>query len=428
MKQLNSGAKQLSEEKNETKLFECHECGFKTKWKATLEKHVLVHKDFDQVELFKCKECPYVTKNNQSLRTHAKVHLNNNEVQMYKCNECSFETKYKQYLKKHLVIHKNFDEVETYQCLECSYISKNKNSLKLHSKLHKNNDELNTYTCNECHYVTKYKYQLKDHLIARHRRSEIIRKFKCSFCTYETHRNSDLKRHILIHKDVGDILGTYNCKHCSFVTESKCALFQHSRVHKKKKILARVKCPECNCMRININTHLLTHKGINEIEAYRCNRCPFVTKHKRSIIRHMQVHQKPQEANTFSTQFSLPLLTHNKQDHHKLNEQKNLSTHHQKSSKEGTQQLYDLGETNRSQMNESVTNAEESSKGHADEAHKQFNSRNTFECSEYSFSTKYKASLRRHVNEIHHQRERVSGNIKEEVDYSISDFVGEIFA
>ncbi|KAJ8948499.1 hypothetical protein NQ318_000036 [Aromia moschata] len=96
----------------EKTIYRCHLCRYKAKRKATLTRHMLVHRDISEVAGYQCKLCPRKTERKIDLVNHVKwIHEGSSKVTMYVCNVCSHETKRKRDMKSHMLIHKDDSKV-----------------------------------------------------------------------------------------------------------------------------------------------------------------------------------------------------------------------------------------------------------------------------------------------------------------------------
>ncbi|KAJ8981107.1 hypothetical protein NQ317_007881 [Molorchus minor] len=126
------------------------------------------------------------------------------EFRIFKCEVCEFQTKYRGSLRRHLLGHKNISEVETYKCETCQYLTKHRWSFKRHLLGHKDISEVQTFKCNLCQYQTRQRDSLKNHLLGHKDISEVPI-FKCEICVFHTRYRGSLRSHLLTHKDISEV-------------------------------------------------------------------------------------------------------------------------------------------------------------------------------------------------------------------------------
>ena len=113
---------------------QCDKCVGKSNNKQSLEHHILPHTDEKSDDCteweYKCKECDYLCKNEDVLINHLKSH------NIYVCNKCAFEGKTQQALASHLKIHKQ----KSFKCSNCDYVCTTLSKLNAHKKDHATED------------------------------------------------------------------------------------------------------------------------------------------------------------------------------------------------------------------------------------------------------------------------------------------------
>ena len=159
----------------------CNLCGFKTGNKSNLREHM----DHVHDEVFHTCECGFNTRWIASLSRHIKlVHNKVNNVN-HSCNQCNYQTRNKSNLKKHIRKgHKNCN----YPCDQCNYQTDKNSNLRRHiRKVH--NSAISA--CNRCNYQTHDKSNLNRHIRAIH--LEISQ--SCNECGYQAKWGTSIARH-----------------------------------------------------------------------------------------------------------------------------------------------------------------------------------------------------------------------------------------
>ncbi|KAJ8981136.1 hypothetical protein NQ317_007911, partial [Molorchus minor] len=177
---------QSHKDASEVQMFKCKMCEYETRCKPSLKRHLLGHKDISEVEIFRCEMCDFHTRHRLNLNLHLKRHSKRqlcaqesfrganskyklslqrhllhhkdiSEVQMFNCEMCEYQTRHMRNLKRHLLTHKDISEVQMYKCEMCEYQTKRSDCLKSHLLVHK----VRIFKCEICEYQTKQKKALK---------------------------------------------------------------------------------------------------------------------------------------------------------------------------------------------------------------------------------------------------------------------------
>ncbi|KAL7634366.1 UNVERIFIED_CONTAM: hypothetical protein RMT77_014743 [Armadillidium vulgare] len=326
-------------------IFQCSLCTYSTKKKAHLNQHQLVHSD---VKVFSCSQCSYKCKRKNNLKNHALRHSSSSST-LLECVKCNFRTTFSNQFKKHMLQHSSVDKLDfedddnsennksyvdklpnsknganLFICSKCDYKTKYESILARHVlKRHTNIQPLH---CSECDFVTNEKNELECHLLECSERDfDIVSKkclniqtleqssedkldleedgidnqesnkknirklFKCSKCKYETKYGFNLTRHVS--KKHPDVEPSHRSEN-DFVTNEK----------------NKLKCPEANFITI---PNMLDHSSEDKLDCeengnenqendteklsntkdikklFRCLKCDFETKYKKSLDRHM---------------------------------------------------------------------------------------------------------------------------------------------
>ncbi|KAJ8983706.1 hypothetical protein NQ317_009141 [Molorchus minor] len=130
------------------RIYKCAMCAYKTKLKANLKRHLLVHKDISELYLYECKICEFKTKYSTQLNKHMLGH----KVLKFKCKICEFQTKQKGNLKRHMwhMGHMDTSEGQILKCEMCKFYTKRKGAFILHLLAHTNILEDQLYKFESC--------------------------------------------------------------------------------------------------------------------------------------------------------------------------------------------------------------------------------------------------------------------------------------
>ncbi|KAJ8940188.1 hypothetical protein NQ318_010688 [Aromia moschata] len=105
------------------------------------------------------------------------------------------------------------------------------------------------------------------------------------------------------HKLIEDVaIRRYHCYHCPYVTKRKGDLARHVLIHRKSPRLITYDCSLCSYkskQKGNLTTHMLIHKDISEVPTYQCALCPYKAKRKRCLILHFLIHQDASKVTSY---------------------------------------------------------------------------------------------------------------------------------
>ncbi|XP_052803938.1 uncharacterized protein LOC128234031 isoform X2 [Mya arenaria] len=135
------------------RVFECKECGFKTKYNQSIVDHTRIHTD---EKPFECGVCFKRFNNHSNLNAHLSIHY---EARPFECDICDYKCKLKSTLNTHRKRHYQPDKV--FVCELCGKESTQKTVHERHMQIH--SDERN-YQCGECGKRFKDKYQVNRHM------------------------------------------------------------------------------------------------------------------------------------------------------------------------------------------------------------------------------------------------------------------------
>ena len=252
--------------------------------------------------VYHCLECPFVGNNAAELRRHAVLHSDNKP---FMCNMCGYSSRWKCDLKKHMKTYGHFNAAQTdsddaensdkyaeqdidsedeqrstlYMCPKCPYNSYKKQAFELHLKIHGDNlDEENPspprnpvpsakFKCTKCDYQGNDLSSFLQHKVShtnqpsmagnqysgtptssssytnstpapeevsnrtlhlKHRRKP-VKQFNCPKCPYVCFKRSGMSIHESMHEPRG--VEAFLCMFCSYNAFSKSLLLQHMRLH-----------------------------------------------------------------------------------------------------------------------------------------------------------------------------------------------------
>ena len=249
--------------------------------------------------VYHCLECPFIGSNPAELRRHAVLHSDNKP---FMCNMCGYSSRWKCDLKKHMKNYGHFNSAQTdsddaenssdkyveqdgdsedeqrstlYMCPKCPYNSYKKQAFELHLKIHGDNLEEEgpsppsnatpsaKFKCTKCDYQGNDLSSFLQHKVShtnqtssatgsqhsgpshvnnsplpeevsnrtlhlKHRRKP-VKQFHCPKCPYVCFKRAGLSLHESMHEPRG--VEAFLCMFCDYNVFSKSLLLQHMRLH-----------------------------------------------------------------------------------------------------------------------------------------------------------------------------------------------------
>ncbi|KAF5307409.1 hypothetical protein FQR65_LT06923 [Abscondita terminalis] len=271
-------------------IFECHDCGYQTNCKFTLEFHVMTHK---KVESVLCKICNFNAHSDKGLKSHMLKHEN---LRTYKCAQCNFTSMIRNRLVIHSKVHDTVSSknVKKFKCKTCGFSTSSRIYLKDHIlRIHKRHKL--KYKCKLCKFASQRKNALSVHM--RDHTGE--RPFKCEFCEYRSKNVGNLKIHQYKHTGAWP----FKCDQCDYKTHCKITLEQHRRLHTGEKPFKCSLCDYSSSQLSSLKSHMYKHSGD---WPYSCEKCTYKTHSKADMTRHSRRHnvEKPFQCKLCHYRFS----------------------------------------------------------------------------------------------------------------------------
>ncbi|KAL0892732.1 hypothetical protein ABMA27_014446 [Loxostege sticticalis] len=276
----------------ESKRFECDYCGFRSRAKLGLMKHIeTVHL---HIKNEKCPDCGmrFYCKNVMQ-NHHRAVH---SRPLNYECDICGERQSVRSLIAKHILekhsevrcticrkpfansadLQRHTDQEGCAQC-ECGKYFPNQMTLNSHRFVH---TVKRPHPCSYCDKRFKNKSALRKHYVTVH---ENTKKFECNECGEQFSVRNHLQTHIFtIHLT---LLYCHICKG-HFYSESDL------KAHKAKgHIFNNHQCDVCGKVFVK-KTSLKTHLQIHDVDKFYCVHCPSKFKLKASMKRHIQLCHK----------------------------------------------------------------------------------------------------------------------------------------
>lgn len=94
------------------RVYKCRHCDFCTPSNRDLKYHFLTHRK--NAAVYECKFCSFVTNHSNVRDAHKLTHLKEDAIFWHECGTCTFRSKFKANLDKHELIHKISHEQKRY--------------------------------------------------------------------------------------------------------------------------------------------------------------------------------------------------------------------------------------------------------------------------------------------------------------------------
>ena len=281
----------------------------------------------------KCDQCDYTSTRKSLLTKHKKFRDSEDGVTIINCEICDMALCSEKALKSHMR-YRHADKMktlshkhETYKCDFCDLVTTSYGGIKYHMSHVSNLEVKSPFVCDICQFKGCTKALMARHKLKNHGLSTYVTKpapqYSCDKCDYTTFKSNNYESHLRFMGD-GEDIQLQKCEICHIRLCSSEALFRHRRARHdvrkkrrygtktnfiekryrkegaKKKIFAdkTIKCEQCYKILANRHVykrhlhrvHNVTFDGvIADVEVKQCDFCPFTTKYKQNLLRHMNL-------------------------------------------------------------------------------------------------------------------------------------------
>nr|CAH7756836.1 unnamed protein product [Callosobruchus chinensis] len=267
-----------------SELFSCHYCNAKLKRRQILDNHIVrKHPDFLESvkrKIHECSQCMYKTVFKPSFKRHLLMHgdIGCSSEQQSICEHCNAAFKSKRLLDAHIVKqHPKFIASVTskiHKCSYCTYKTIHNGHFDAHLLIHSKGK---TPTCEHCASTFKRKQLLNNHILKKHSDvfGSVSSKVSCQQCHVKFEGRQSLNKHMMeTHPDHAASVKITPCKHCTMTFNSKYDLDDHI-VRKHQEFIGSVtrkvfECSYCSYKTVRTNKsekHILSHRrkvGLNQ--------------------------------------------------------------------------------------------------------------------------------------------------------------------
>ncbi|KYM82488.1 Zinc finger protein 91 [Atta colombica] len=248
--------------------FECATCGQCFSQKATMIKHMSLHK-------YQCQTCCQSFSLKRELKRHI---MNVHGPLLYPCSICDYKSNNKCTLKDHF-IRKHTSGFQ-HSCTVCNKQFKIKNDLKQHmNQVHSGEPPI---ICSICGHACKNVPAIKAHMKYRHYKPA----YECKICKRGLTTQEYLDQHLIWHERKEKVI----CPTCGKTFGQKRDLDLHLRIHQG---IRPFSCPVCGKTfprKTAQEQHILIHTGK---KPYICDICGHTFAQKPGLICHRKRHPGP---------------------------------------------------------------------------------------------------------------------------------------
>ncbi|XP_060678354.1 zinc finger protein 513-like [Hemiscyllium ocellatum] len=225
----------------QSKQYQCDLCPYVAGGKQELRTHERETHLREGSDVIKCSQCNYTTNKISFWRQHKLVHVSTSGSpgRIYMCKTCGWKTKYRHSLVKHIALHTGNKSFQCDQCgFACARKENLKRHKLTHLKKGVDGKGL-LLKCNWCEYSTAHSNALRRHAMTLHNADEnYVPEYHCDLCEFKTTKLSNFSNHKITHL-YGYMMvhvnqsGPLRCSLCPFVSDHWDCLQEHQRTHKE---------------------------------------------------------------------------------------------------------------------------------------------------------------------------------------------------
>lgn len=218
---------------SENKPFSCIMCGYSTRWKCDLKKHMRTYGHFNNDSYDSGDDLD--NSNDQLMDMGDEESDEENKSTLYMCPQCPYNSYKKSAFDLHLRIHGSMMEEPSmaapsknasakYKCSKCLYLGNDLSSFLQHKRSH-NLDESQNGSRNS----TPVPGEASTRTVHLKNRRKPVKQFRCDRCPFVCFTKNSVDVHAAMHIPRGS--DTYLCMFCDYNVFSKTLLLQHMRLH-----------------------------------------------------------------------------------------------------------------------------------------------------------------------------------------------------
>ncbi|XP_061188786.1 uncharacterized protein LOC133196960 [Saccostrea echinata] len=231
---------------------------------------------------------------------------------LLRCSKCSYLAGSSSLLRRHRLQHiRPNDRSRPFCCTVCPSSSDSIVKFERHINLHEGHHEITIYMCELCNYQTNIREKIGNHLQKSHRGADWLKDFKsrlfkttvnvyaCEICENIYKSKREYVAHVSRHKS-GKFKGSnmdasidkHHCDCCSFSCDDIDSFIQHTSIHlmvTKSSAAGEVKQKQRIEFTGPKKTYYIPPGNVFK-DFIRCCECPFKTKTRLDLLRHVKSH------------------------------------------------------------------------------------------------------------------------------------------
>ena len=236
--------------------------------------------------LSRCNKCTYLAGSTLLLRKHKLQHVRpNDKSRPFCCPVCPTSSDSFMKFERHINLHEGYNEIEIYMCELCNYQTNVQDKIKYHlRKSHKGSDMVNDYRTRLMTIsVTVYKCEICQNLY-KSRKEYLVHMSKHGSSKHKFPLNTPVS------------IDKFHCDCCSFSCDDRDGLIQHTKVHLSVSNAVSTSSseevkPKPKQSYFGPKKPFYIPPGNVFKDFIQCSECPFKTKTRLDLLRHIKCHQ-----------------------------------------------------------------------------------------------------------------------------------------
>ena len=354
--------------------------------------------------LYHCLQCPFVGNSPAELKRHCRVH---SDEKPFSCQTCGYSSKWKCDLKKHIRTYNHRPAPRSHSLEDKQKEDSLKQFMSAEDDMSSSDEQLSVdltqgeqqtasqdesaapkptlYKCDKCQYVTYKKNFLDGHMKIHRQANQKSGKLKCKQCDFEASDLPSFLQHKLTHSAQQSAEASPNPGDSANTLESSKAEREASPTRHRRKPLKYLSCSKCpyTCVK---QTKLDIHEAMHEPRgpnALTCEFCDYNVYTRALLVQHMKLHP---EFDEWYAMHGDTLEEELQNDTKALEEQEGEEVEHAESLLNPTTgDVVNLSKPKASGMKLMVANPKESGLG--------------FRCSKCSFSSESRVRFEAHIRQ-----------------------------
>ncbi|KAK3086577.1 hypothetical protein FSP39_020484 [Pinctada imbricata] len=191
---------------SENKPFACRVCGYSSRWKCDLKKHMKTYNHYDSID--EARDLSHDTSADKFQEESDNKYVDDFEEDrtLFKCSKCPYVTykkfSYEIHVKSHGDVKREEGGLSKFKCKQCDHQANDLPSFLQHKRTHVNGHSSSQPQAEEQSSANEHPPSMNDQIsnrtLQKHRRKP-IQQFRCSKCPFTCFKRSDLEIHENMH-------------------------------------------------------------------------------------------------------------------------------------------------------------------------------------------------------------------------------------